>query len=107
MTVRIYGISDDLIEIEGAIDEEFTYDDNDGEGMLIAFSDGTVLRVIYSSSGVWRISPVQIGTTPLSIDQAPEDDEDNYSDGATLGGMIEWVMGGTQLATLAANPGKE
>lgn len=38
MAVTIYGASDDLIEVEGDIDEEFTYDDQGGDGDLIALS---------------------------------------------------------------------
>lgn len=105
MSISVFGASDDLVEIEGGIREEFPYDDNDGDGMLLAFSDGTVLRIMYSTTGVWRISPAQAGSAPLQIDQAPEDDDDHYTDRATLDGTIAWVVGGTQIATLAANPG--
>lgn len=95
MSVTIYGASDDLIEIEGDIREEFTppYD----EEALLAFSDGTVLRMRYSDSGVWRIAPV-ISPGELTIVQAPEDDEDNYSDRATINAPMLWVVMGTQMS---------
>lgn len=95
MSVTIYGASDDLIEIEGDIRDEFTppY----GEDVFLAFSDGTVLRIGYSDSGVWRIAPV-ISAGGLNITQAPEDDEDNYSDYAYIDSPILWVVMGTQMS---------
>lgn len=101
MSVTIYGASDDLIEIEGDIREEFTppYD----EEALLAFSDGTVLRMRYSAQGVWRIVPVMSNSEgpyrgELVIEQAPENNEDNYSDRATILADIFWVVMGTQMS---------
>jgi hypothetical protein len=91
-TATVYGASDDLIEIEGGIYEEFTYRDDEGTGELVAFGDGTVLRVTYTHDGVWRIAPVARGTATLSIVQAPEGDEHNYSDRATLTGDLRWAV---------------
>jgi hypothetical protein len=103
VSITIYGASDDLIEVDGDIREEFTYqgDDhpNSGVGDLLAFSDGTILRIIFTRSGVWRISPVMRGTADLSIDQAPEGDESNYTDVATLSGAV-WVVQGIDYATV-------
>lgn len=94
--IRVYGSSDDLIEIEGNIREEFYSDD---EGNLLAFSDGTVLRIIYSDEGVWRISLVTANSdSECSIEPAPEDDEDNYSDVATINNTIKWVVCGNKIA---------
>ena len=95
MSVTVYGASDDLIEVDGDIVEEFTYDQNQiTEGNLLAFSDGTVLRVVYSRSGVWRITTVASGTATVTVTQAPEDDDDNYSDRATVDGDVRWVVQG-------------
>lgn len=96
----MYGASDDLIEIDGDISEEFTYQnaDPDWRGDLLAFSDGTILRITYTPSGVWRIGTVVGGTADLNIEQAPESDEDNYSDRATLSGAA-WVVQGVDHAT--------
>ena len=78
--VTIYGASDDLIEIEGVLREEFAY--NDGEH-YIATSDGSLLGIRYD--GCWRITPMAIGPdTEYSIVQAVGEDDDNYSDRATL-----------------------
>lgn len=90
--VSVYGSSDDLIEVEGAIREEFEALGED-DGVLLVFSTGVVLRVAYSNQGVWRITPVA-GSELVSIVQAPEDDEDNYSDRAHLLGNPAWVVCG-------------
>jgi hypothetical protein len=48
----ITGASDDLIEIEGELCEEFNaYNCSDG---TMAFSDGTLLDVEYDNDGIWR-----------------------------------------------------
>jgi hypothetical protein len=93
----VYGASDDLIEIEGSIREEFyatekVHDDGD----LLAFSNGVVLRVRYDTDGVWRLSLV--AGTGVKIEQAPANDEDgNYSDTATLE-PVGWVVHGHEWA---------
>jgi hypothetical protein len=93
LTITITGGSDDLIEVAGDLNEEFGYA-NRAEGDLLAFSDGTILRIFFSRGGVWRINPVHPGTAALAIVAAPEDDEDNYADVAMLTGDIAWVVHG-------------
>lgn len=102
MTVTAYGSSDDLIEIDGDIREEFTAA-FDGEDNLLAFSCGVVLRIRYSDQGIWRIAVVHEEEPGLvEIVQAPEDDEDNYSDVATVHGgtmvPLTWVVHGDAIA---------
>jgi hypothetical protein len=60
----IYGGSDDLIEICGDIRKEFNVDSN--EPNYLAFSDGTLLKVIYDEEGVWRISKLYEGKSIVS-----------------------------------------
>ena len=84
--VVVYGASDDLIEIDGAITEEFSMPDT--EEALLAFSNGVLLRVEYRT--VWRIIPVA-GLDKVTITQATEDDESNYSDRAVIAGPVKWV----------------
>lgn len=91
MSLTIYGSSDDLIEVEGDISEEYT-DYNNPEGSVLAFSNGAALRIAYSDSGVWRIVPL---TGDMQIAQALEDDDDNYSDVATVTGDVRWIVRGT------------
>jgi hypothetical protein len=99
MSILIYGASDDLIEVDGDLSDEFTYmSRTDGHnGDLLAFSDGTILRIQFTDTGVWRITPVVGGAGYLNIVQAPEGDEDNYSDRATLDGAV-WVVHGISYA---------
>jgi predicted methyltransferase len=97
--VVITGSSDDLIEVDGDLSEEFySPDGGRDEGDLLACSDGTMLRISYTREGIWRITPVEQGSATLTIEQAPENDEDRYTDTATLDGPISWVVLGTQIA---------
>lgn len=99
--ITVYGASDDLIEVEGDIREEF-YALGDDENFL-ALSNGTVLRVEYSRGGVWRITHAA-GTPSVAIDQAPEGDDENYSDRATITDHIAWVVHGTTLVRWKSEP---
>lgn len=86
-TVTIYGSSDDVIALDGAIREEIDVSgDADGRHYL-AFSDGSIISIIYTDEGdgIWRVTPVRIadGAT-FTNTQAPLDDETVYSDVATL-----------------------
>ena len=81
--VKVYGYSDDLVEIEGSQykeDEIDCYDRN----VRLRFSDGTVILISYSKSwfGIWKIEVEQKGTAEqwltTCVDQDP--DEDPYSD---------------------------
>jgi hypothetical protein len=92
VSITVYGASDDTIEVDGDICEEFTYHDDD-KGDLLAFSDGTLLRIRFDNAGVWRITPVIRGSATTTIEQAPEDDEVNYSDRATVSYAV-WVVHG-------------
>jgi hypothetical protein len=104
MSVTIYGAGDDLIKVDGDVDEKFTIAAAAPEdGAVLAISEGTVLRITRDSNGVWRINPVVRGSGALSITQAPrEGDADNYSDHATIRGLILWVVLGNSLANAAA-----
>lgn len=88
--LKIYGASDDLIEIEGDIREEFGPPDGP---VLLGFSDGTVLQVQYGAGGnaFWRITPIIYGSASYSKTEATDEDE-RYSDVVTLDGDIKWVM---------------
>lgn len=102
--LEIYGASDDLIEVEGDVREEFSALSWEEDGAFIALSSGTVLRIRYVH-GVWRIAPVVVHLLEkLVIDQAPEDDEDNYSDRARIEGPVSWVVVGAECAK-ASNGG--
>jgi hypothetical protein len=103
MKVTIYGASDDLIEVTGDISEEFPLN-NSREGDLLAFSDGTLLRIAYTD-GVWRITPLVRGTATLTVYQWVDGDE-GHSDQGTLvegdQGDLTWVMHGIAYAKAGA-----
>lgn len=80
--LKIYGHSDDLVEIEGDIREE--WEAFDAGQCYIAISDGTLLHITYDHEGVWRVTPCVIGEgTNYSNKQAVSANFDN-SDEATL-----------------------
>jgi hypothetical protein len=101
MSVTITGASDDLIEIDGDIYEEFPCSNPTIDGKYLAFSDGTILQILILD-GVWRIHLVHAGAATLTITPAPANDDDNYSDVATLDGDVSWVVLGINWA--AAKP---
>ena len=79
--VKVYGCSDDLVEIEGSTCEE------DGIGcydrdVLIYFVDGTVIRVHYGKPGlgVWKITVEEQGSAPHILSECEDEDADIYSD---------------------------
>lgn len=88
MSITVYGASDDLIEVEGDVREEFYY--RDDEENLLAFSTGVVLRITYSTSGIWRITPVH---GMAAITQVSEEDPDSYTDQAVIEGAKRVVHG--------------
>lgn len=102
--ITLTGHSDDLIELDGDLYEEWPYgaaESDDGD--FVAFSDGTVLRIWYGDAGVWRITPVVRGMALVGIEQAPEDDEENYSDTATLTGAL-WAVHGVAITIERRTP---
>lgn len=91
MGVKVYGSSDDLIEVEGDIRGEFNY--KDGKIAFLAFSNGTVLSINYDPEGMWRINLRVAGDSSFRKTEASDPDDD-YSDYAFLDGDIEWVVFG-------------
>lgn len=84
--IIIYGASDDLIEIEGSVREEFS--PSYGDPILVAVSDGTLLRVSYD--GMWTIRRLIAGSADYEHVEASYEDE-NYSDRVALTGDIKWI----------------
>jgi len=104
MTQHLFGASDDLIELEGDITEEFTAIRDDEKG-FVGFSNGTVLRIHYNDDGIWEIR--QVAGPKAEITQASgEDDGDTdehgcptYSDKAIIDDEIGWAVYGAGYAS--------
>lgn len=96
MAVVVEGYSDDLIEVDGDVSEEFQhYGNSEDEGTkYLGFSNGVVLGIRFTNEGdgIWRITPVKADPS-LTIEQAPLDG-DRYSDKATIDADIAWVVCG-------------
>lgn len=101
--IEIYGASDDLIEVESTSfrPEEFNvYLNEPSDSLLLAVSDGTVLRVHYDEDGIWRFTPIVVGSASVDIKVAIYDgDKGTYTDRVTLtGDDLRWVVLGTNIA---------
>ena len=86
MSTKVYGASDDLIEFEGELHGEvgaYGAGDDDKLGVLVAFSDGTVLAVRYgkpSAGGVWAIDVLRRGDLFDRLDVCEDENATPYSD---------------------------
>lgn len=98
MKTKIYGASDDLVEIEGAFSDEIDCYETAEKGLSIHCSDGTIGRISYD--GEWIITLEQEGILfdklIRSNDEIPHEDEDakgctSYSDVLVLKEGLEWV----------------
>ncbi len=90
--LKVYGSSDDRIEVEGDVREEFGAYSPDNEPFFLAASDGTVLRITYGTPGSigWEIKPLAVGFSFSHVDPATDEVED-YSDKAHFSGPVAWV----------------
>lgn len=94
MKLTIYGASDDLVEIEGDLREEFNPECDEAPSYL-AFGDGTVLSIEYTKAGIWRIYRQAEGSARFEKQEGTDADT-NYSDRVTLEGDLKYVVfGGT------------
>ena len=92
----VYGASDDLIEIEGHLSEEFGAYDSDPR--YLAFANGVVVKIHYDNDGIWRVVPVS-GSDRVEVvfargDEEPRDDDGvpGYSDKAVIANAGSWVV---------------
>ena len=95
MTTRVYGASDDLIEFEGDVRGEVgCYGTDEQEhGVLLVFSDGTVLEAKYgkASQGIWAITVLAKGGLFAAIELCDDEKEDPYSDQVTFKDGLKWA----------------
>jgi hypothetical protein len=97
MKTKIYGSSDDLIEIEGQINEEIGCFDHD-KPIKFSCSDGTIGTIFYN--GMWKIEIKTEGTLIQAVHVTSGDEHEHtglakgctpYSDVLILAEGIEWV----------------
>ena len=98
---RVYGTSDDLIEVEGgkASGEVGCYgtDDRD-DGVLLFFDDGTILEVKYGKNdeAIWGVTARKKGDAFDRIEQCDDPDAAIYSDQAFFKREMEWCYAATE-----------
>ena len=95
-TVRIYGASDDLVEVEGDVPGCNEYGSFDGP-LYVEFSTGLAFRVEYTEAGVWAVERVRVGgsgadgTTVAKEPHGTGADPEPYTETVTVTGPFEWV----------------
>lgn len=79
--IKVYGASDDLVEIEGSTYKEDEIGCFDKE-VRIRFLDGTVIRVGYPKhdAGIWWIKVERKGWAKQRLDVCDDEDALIYSD---------------------------
>lgn len=88
---RVYGASDDLVEIIGSQYEE----DEIGcfnSTVKIGFTDGTVIRLKYPKEGlaIWKVDVLVQGSEPYEITVCDDEDAEIYSDIFEIDAEITW-----------------
>lgn len=88
--IKVYGASDDLVEIEGSAykeDEIGCYNSD----VRIGFTDGTVIRVGYpkADAAIWWIEVEKQGTAAQTLIVCEDEDARNYSDIFEIDAEIE------------------
>ena len=90
--IKVYGCSDDLVEIEGNYEDEIVcYDRN----VRIVFRDGTKILVGYGKPGlgVWWIKVEKQGTAKQALTICEDEDAEIYSDIFEIDSpILGWVI---------------
>ena len=98
MKTKIYGASDDLVEIDGEFSDEIDCYEKAEKGLSIQCSDGTIGTIKYD--GDWIINIEQEGLLfdklIKSNDEIPHEDEDakgctSYSDVLVMKEGLDWI----------------
>lgn len=94
MSLKIYGQSDDLIEVEGDLEEEFNhYGTSKEDPIYLQCSDGTEITAYYGNKfgGVWDLTVTKKGKLFNSIEKCSDEEAEIYSDIVYFSNGIEWV----------------
>jgi hypothetical protein len=97
---KIYGASDDLIEFEGDVSGEVgKYGTDEAEqGVLVVFSDGTLLEVKYGKNkeAIWEVKLLKKGELFDRIDPCLDSEADPYSDIAYFKAGLKWAYAASE-----------
>lgn len=97
---KIYGRSDDLIEFDGDVRGEVGCygTDKDELGVLLIFSDGTILEAKYGKMdmGIWELKVHKKGLLYDRIDLCEIDIDDDYSDVVHFKPGLKWAYAATE-----------
>jgi len=79
-SVKIYGRSDDLIEVDGSFSDEFNA--SYGDWAYLHFDEGTVLKIGYDlvDGKGWHIEVVKAGLARSTSHDPEMDDGEHYTD---------------------------
>ena len=96
--VKIYGGSDDLIEIESVKGKVRGCDEYNGDIGYAEFSSGDVFKIEYTKDGVWKVEHfnrgglIAMGGTVTKEPHGEGDDPEPYTDTVTITGELDWVI---------------
>jgi len=87
---KIWGTSDDLIEVDGDVRGEVNCYDKE---VLLICSDGTLLGIKYGKMemGIWQVNVIQKGALLEKVIQCTSEDDEVYSDTALFHYGLKWV----------------
>lgn len=95
MEIKIFGVDENFIEIQGDIAQEFMIELWERlQSHYFAFSDGTVLHFIFHHDG-WQIGKVADGSAEYAHTSAGTTLARN--DVVTLTGDLRWVLRGSEV----------
>lgn len=93
-TIKIFGYSDDNIEVKGQVKGCDEYGAE--KGVVVCEPSGDLFHIEYGINGIWRVTHERVsGLLDVTVEEAPEDeDSDVYTDTYTVTGVIERVRFG-------------
>lgn len=81
MSTKVYGASDDLVEVEGDVRGEIDkYNTSEEKPVRLAFSDGTILAWWYNDDGLWKVKVEAKGTLLDRVEVCLEETGAGHSD---------------------------
>ena len=99
---KVYGTSDDLIEIEGELNEEINVIN---KAVLLIFNDGTILIVKYGKLelAIWEITILKKGELFDHIEKCDNQNADIYSDIVYFKKGIKWCYSAINFSKITGD----